>query len=117
MRFIFLAIFVLLAAQPLPVAACDMHTGQETTHDTSGAMTGGSMDHDAQDMDCCDQGPASADDGCGSFSHCVTCPAGLVALTPSAPSLATGLATQAYLPAMGMPLNGTASPPFRPPIT
>lgn len=116
MRFVLLVIFVLFAAQPLPVAACDMHGSQETTQSPASTMPDGPMDHDTQAMDCCDQDPESTGDGCSSLSHCGACPAGLVALTASAPGVGIGPVSQQYLPTTGAPLNRTASPPFRPPI-
>lgn len=116
MKFVLLALFVLFAAQPLPVAACDMHAGQETTHDPAGTMPDGPIDHDTQAMDCCDQGSDNAGDGCGFLSHCATCPMGLVALTPSAPGIGIEPVSQPCQPAAGLSLNRAASPPFKPPI-
>jgi hypothetical protein len=113
MRFVLLAIFVLLAAQPLPAVSCDMHGEQGTTHNESSNMP---MDHGGQDMDCCDQDPETPGDNCGSLSHCGACPTGLVGLAPSALNMAFDPASQPYLPATGVPLKRIASPPFRPPI-
>lgn len=116
MRFILLAIFVLFAAQPVPVAACDMHDGQQPVHNPAGTMPDSSMDHDGEGMDCCDQDPENPADGCSSLSHCGACPAGLIALIASAPNVGIGTFSQQYLPATSGPPNRTVSPPFKPPI-
>lgn len=99
-----------------------MHAGQETTHGPAGKLHDGPMDHDepmdghAQDMDCCDQGPDKTAGDCDSMSHCGACPLGVIGLTPYATNMGFDPASQQYLPATSIPLNQTASPPFRPPI-
>jgi len=65
MKYVLLAIFVLFAAQPLQASSCDMYGGQNSGHSQHGDM----LDSDMNDMDCCDDDPASPGDGCDSMSR------------------------------------------------
>jgi len=93
-----------------------MDDGPETTDAPAGNLQEGPMDHGENAMDCCDQDPETPGNGCDPLSHCGACPAGLLALTPSTPSMGIGPVALQYLPAAGVPLTRTTSPPFRPPI-
>lgn len=112
MKFVLLAIFVLIATQPLPVSSCEMSAGQGT--DTN--MHGDMHDDDMNGMDCCDD-PEEPGDGCSSMSHCGACAASLVAISPA--SFSTGFmpGVRPHLPVSSAPLDKFSSPPFRPPIT
>jgi len=117
MKFILLAIFVLFAAQPLQASSCDMSNGQDTGHSQHGSMSDKQMDHEnMQDMDCCDQGPADMGDGCGSMSHCGSCPAGLAVIHPAAFGTFFDSSPQQFFSKGNEPPNRIDSPPFRPPI-
>jgi len=117
MKYVLLAIFVLFAAQPLQASACDMHDAQDTSHSQHGKMHDNPMDDGGQDMDCCDDDPASPDKGCDSMSHCGACTAGVVALNPSTFNPIFDLNLQQCLLTTGEPLSRFGPPPLRPPIT
>jgi len=112
MKYVLLAIFVLLAAQPLQASSCDMFDGQNAGHGQHGDMHDGDM----QDMDCCDDEPADTGDSCSSMSHCGACTAGVIAINPSVANAIFSTNSRQYLHDTGEPLNRFNSPPFRPPI-
>jgi len=120
MKYVLLAIFVLSAAQPLQASYCDMCDGQDNGHKQHENMHEGPMDHEMQDMDCCDHEPADdpsdSDNGCNSMSHCGTCAAGLVAVSPSASNPVFTPNSQQIPLEADEHLNISSSPPFRPPI-
>ena len=66
MKYVLLAIFVLIAAQPLQASYCDICDGQDSGQSQHGNMNESTMDNDMQDMDCCDYEtanyPADGDD-------------------------------------------------------
>ena len=66
MKYVFLAIFVLIAAQPLQASSCVRHESQQTSQHGSHGMDHG----DNQSMDCCDHDPAVPSDNCDSMSQC-----------------------------------------------
>ena len=114
MKYVLLAIFVLLAAQPLRASLCDMCNDQGTTQGPHGDMHGGNMDHgNMQDMDCCDH---DSNDSCDSMSHCGACTASVIALDASLVVSVHTTASRQYLSDSGEPLNQFKPPPFRPPI-
>jgi len=112
MKYVFLAIFVLLAAQPMRASSCNMHHAQPTGHHASHDMDHGN----GQDMDCCDHEPAMPPDHCDSMFHCGACPAGL--LTLDTPALNTGFKTcsRVFPTDAGEPLSNFIPPPYKPPI-
>jgi len=117
MKYVLLAIFVLLAGQPLQASTCDMDHGQGTSHSQHGNMLDGPMDDDAgSKMDCCDQDPEDTSDGCNSMSHCGACGAGLAVVSPSTINTIFISGSQQYFSASNEPSNISFSPPFRPPI-
>jgi hypothetical protein len=117
MKFILLAIFVLFAAQPLQASPCDMGTGQDKGHSQHGNMNDTLVDHEnMQDMDCCDQDPNETGDGCGSMSHCGSCPAGMAVIHPVAFGAVFDSNTQPLFNKGNEPPSRFGSPPFRPPI-
>ena len=117
MKYVLLAIFVLLAAQPLRASLCDMCDAQETTQGAHGDMDHGDMDHgNMQDMDCCDQDPAGSHDSCDSMSHCGACTASVVVLNADMAISIFTVVSHQFLSDAGEPLYRIKSPPFRPPI-
>jgi hypothetical protein len=60
MKYIFLAFFVLLAAQPVQASPCDMQSPQETVHGDSHDMN----HDDSMDMDCCDPDSPDSSENC-----------------------------------------------------
>ena len=112
MKYVFLAIFVLIATQPTQVMSCDMHDSQQTSN--SGAHN---MDHgDMPDMDCCDHDPSVPSDNCDSTSHCSPCTAGVMALTSYTVSTIFKASSRLYLSDTGEPSSRFKSPPYKPPI-
>ena len=111
-KYVFLAIFVLFAAQPVQAKSCDMHDSQTMSHSDSH-----DMDHeDGQDMDCCDHDPSVPSDNCDSTSHCGACTAGVLAFNTFVVSTIHKTNSKLYLPDTGEPLNPFNPPPFKPPI-
>lgn len=116
MKYIFLAIFVLLAAQPMPVSSCDMHDSQQASHSGSSDMNH-DMDQDMdQNMDCCDHEPSTPVDPCGSMSHCAACPSGVMAISSILVSEVFKTHARVYQPDTGELLSITNPPLFKPPI-
>jgi uncharacterized protein involved in copper resistance len=113
MKYVLLAIFVLIAAQPLQASECDMHNGQGATEGLHADMN----HNDMQDMDCCDSESQDSMHQCDSMSHCGACTAGVVALDPHVAIAAFMASTNQYLSDTGKPLSHFNSPPFRPPIS
>ena len=124
MKFVLLAFFVLIAAQPLQATYCDMHASQGTSHDQHGDMqnhhamdTDMDMDMDTDGgMDCCDHDPSDPSDGCDAMSHCGAASAGAVTIDSTPVSVAFATNPQLHLANSGQPLTRFSSPPFRPPI-
>lgn len=117
MKYVLLAIFVLLAGQPLQASSCDMDHGQGTNQSQHGSMHEGPMDDDAgSKMDCCDQDSEETSDDCSSMSHCGACGAGLAVVSPSAFNTIFISGSQQYFSAGNEPSSISFSPPFRPPI-
>ena len=77
MKYVFLAIFVLIASQPVQVSSCDMHESEQTSQHGSHDMDHG----DGQGMDCCDHDPSVPSDTCDSVFHCGACPTGVMAIS------------------------------------
>lgn len=112
MKYIFLAIFVLLAAQPVQVTACTMHDAQESTQ--HGSLD---MDHDGgQKMDCCDHEPGVPSDQCNPIFHCGAHSLGVLAFDAFTPSALFMPGDRLDLPDTGEPLSNYTPPPFKPPI-
>lgn len=112
MKYLFLAMFVLLAAQPVQVSMCQMHDTQQMAH--SGSHN---MGHDGeQDMDCCDLEPAMPTHQCDSMFHCGACPAGVLAFGSLAINTTFQTSAHRYLPDTGAPLSNFKPPPYKPPI-
>jgi hypothetical protein len=112
MKYVFLAIFVLLAAQPVQVSSCQMHDAQQTAY--SGSHD---MGHDGeQAMDCCDHEPAMPTHQCDSMFHCGACPAGVLAFSSLMINTVFQTNTRLYLPDTGEPLSSFTPPPYKPPI-
>ena len=112
MKYVFLAIFVLLATQPMQVSSCDMHESQQTSQHGSHDMG----QDDGQSMDCCDHDPSVPSDNCDSMSHCGACPTGVMAFSAIAINTIFKSNTRLYLPDTGEPLSNFQPPPFKPPI-
>ena len=113
MKYVLLAIFVLIAAQPLQASLCDMHDAQDVSHSQH---DGPMHDDHEQDMDCCDHDPSVPSDNCGTLSHCGASTAGVVAINTPADML-FDVSGRQHLPDSGEPLSRFNSPPFRPPIS
>ncbi|MDX2417612.1 MAG: hypothetical protein QNK19_09150 [Xanthomonadales bacterium] len=112
MKYLFLAIFVLLAAQPLQVSSCDMHDSQQTSQHGSHDMN----HDDSQSMDCCDHDPSVPSDSCDSMSHCGVCTAGVSAFDYFSNNAISKLNSRLVLSDTGEPLSRFNPPPFKPPI-
>ena len=120
-----LAIFVLLAAQPLQASFCDMcadqkamHSGMASDEEHGHDMHAG-MDHgdDSQAMDCCDDESAAGDDHCATMAHCGACPTGNAAVSPSIAAVMISTAKMKLDFSSDPPVYQNSSPPFRPPIS
>jgi len=113
MRYIFLAIFVLIATQPVQLMSCDMHDSQQTSQNAHH-----DMDHDdGQAMDCCDHDPSMPTDQCDSMSHCGAATAGALAFNSVSFNTVFKTVSRLYLPDTGEPLSRFNPPPYKPPIT
>jgi len=112
MRYVFLAIFVLIASMPMQVSPCDMHESQQMSQQGSHGM-----DHDAmQTMDCCDHDPAVPSDNCNSIFHCGACPTGVMAIHSFVINTVFKAHSRLVLPDSTDPQSNFNPPPFKPPI-
>jgi len=112
MKYVFLAIFVLIASMPVQVSSCDMHDSQQTSQHGSH-----NMNHDdGPSMDCCDHDPAVPSDNCDSMLDCSVCTAGVMAFSSFTINAIFKANTRLYLPDTGEPLISFNPPPFKPPI-
>jgi len=117
MKYIFLSIFVLLAAQPFQASSCDMHDAQDTVQSQHAGMHGNGQDMNMDmDMDCCDHDPSDTSDNCDSLSHCGASASGVVTIDSSVVSVAYASDTHHTVTDSGHLLSQFTSPPFRPPI-
>ena len=124
MRYVLLAIFVLFAAQPSQASYCDMCDGQDTGDSQQSSMHDGAMmdhasDHQidsGQEMDCCDSGPDSSDDGCNPLSHCGASTGSLAVIDAGTTDLLFSAHSEQIFTNFAGVLSRTGSPPFRPPI-
>jgi len=112
MKYVFLAIFVLITAQPVQVMSCDMHDSQQTSQHGSHDMNSDGE----QGMDCCDHDPSVPSDSCDSIFHCGACPTGVMAFSALTVNAIIKTHTRLYLPDTGEPLSNFNPPPFKPPI-
>jgi hypothetical protein len=117
MKYLFLAIFVLLAAQPFQASYCDMQDPQETSHSGHNMQDGPMMDDDGTGMDCCDHDPSTPSDSCDSMSQCGACVTAVLAITPSTVVAIFNVVSRLYSADINVPLRSFSSPPFRPPIS
>jgi len=112
MKYVFLAIFVLIAAQPAQHMSCNMHDSQQTSHSDTQPM-----DHSGgQIMDCCDHDPAMPSHNCDSMSHCGASSVGVMAFSSIAVNVLFSSNPRLYLSDTGEPLSRFKSPPYKPPI-
>jgi hypothetical protein len=117
MKYIFLAIFVLFAAQPFRASFCDMHESPEPPHSGHDMQSGPMVHDDGSAMDCCDHDPSTPVDDCETMSDCGACtPAVLAIVTFPLVAFYHSDTTQ-YFSDTGGPVNSFSSPPFRPPIS
>jgi len=113
MKYIFLAIFVLIAAQPpMQVSACDMHDAQQSSQHGSHGMDHGG----GPKMDCCDHDPGMPADHCNPAFHCGAHSLGAMAFNTFAISVSFAPGDRLNLPDAGEPLSLFIPPPFKPPI-
>ena len=117
MKYVFLAIFVLFAAQPLQASSCDMQSSQGTSHSGHDMQDGPMAEGDGAGMDCCDHDPSVPSDNCDSMSHCGACTTAVVAINSSTVNVIFSLNCRQYLAGTGEPLSRFSPPPFRPPIS
>ena len=108
MKYIFLAIFVLFAAQPFQASSCDMHDAQGISHTQHGDMQA--------DMDCCDHDPSDSSDNCDSMSHCGAGSAGFATMDSSPVNVVFAAPLHQKFAYSSQALSKFNSPPFRPPI-
>lgn len=80
-----------------------------------GAMTDHGNDH-GQEMDCCDSGPDSSDDGCNPLSHCGASTGSLAVIDAGTTDLLFSTQSEQIFTNFTGVLSRTGSPPFRPPI-
>jgi len=117
MKYFFLAIFVLIASQPMQVSSCDMHESRQASQHGSDDMDHGNMDHGGgNDMDCCDHDPAVPTDNCDSMVDCGVCTASVMAFSVFTMYSVSKADTRLYLPDIDEPLSRFNPPPFKPPI-
>ena len=112
MKYVFLAIFVLFATQPVQAAPCDMHDAQGISHSQHGDM----QDNNDPDTDCCDHEPLDSSDNCDSMSHCGASLASFATIDTSPATVVFVEPSLRHLANSGEPLSQFYSPPFRPPI-
>lgn len=113
MKYVFLAIFVLIAAQPSHAAPCDMHAAQQTSHHGSH-----DMGHDrGQPGDCCDHEPSMPAGHCDSLFHCGACPAGVMAIGVLTINTVFATNVRLQVPDTGEPSSSFNPPPYKPPIS
>jgi hypothetical protein len=113
MKYIFLAIFVLIAAQPpVQVSTCNMHDAQQSSQHASHDMDHGG----GQKMDCCDHDPGMPPDHCNPVFHCGAHSVGVMAFNAFVFSIMFVPGERLELPDTGDPLNNYTPPPFKPPI-
>ena len=117
MKYLFLAIFVLLAAQPFQASYCDMQQPQETSHDGHDMQHGSMANADETGMDCCDHDPSTPSDSCDSMSQCGACVIAVFAINPSTVITIFNIDSRLYSADINEPLSSFSSPPFRPPIS
>lgn len=118
MKYVFLAIFVLIASQPTQVSSCDMQDSRQTSQHGSNNMDHGDMDHGGgSDMDCCEHDPAVPADNCDSMADCSACTAAFMAISTFTTDTVFKVDTQLYLPDIDEPLSRFNPPPFKPPIS
>jgi hypothetical protein len=113
MKYVLLAIFVLLAAQPTFAARCDMHAPQPTSHHGSNGMDHGQ----GQPMDCCDHEPSMPAGQCDSLFHCGACPASVLGFDSVVVSAIFKTHTRLFAADTGEPLSNFNPPPYKPPIS
>jgi hypothetical protein len=117
MKYLFLAIFVLLAAQPFQASYCDMQAPQETSHGDHGMQHASMADADGTGMDCCDHDPSTPSDSCDSMSQCGTGVSAALAINSSTVIAIFNVDSRLYSANINEPLSSFSSPPFRPPIS
>ena len=112
MKYVFLAIFVLIASQPMQLASCDMHDSQQTSQHGSHDMN----NDGGQSMDCCDHDPSVPSNNCDSLTHCGASLTGAMAFSTFTVNAIFKTNTRLYLPDTGKLLSSFNPPPFKPPI-
>jgi len=113
MKYIFLAIFVLIAAQPpMQASPCDMHGAQQSADHASHDMDHGG----GQKMDCCDHDPGMPADHCNPAFHCGAHSVGVMAFNAFTINVIFVPGDRLDLPDTGEPLSLFIPPPFKPPI-
>jgi hypothetical protein len=112
MKYVLLAIIVLIASLPVQASSCDMHTSQGTSHSQHGDM----LDKSDMDMDCCDQDPLDQSDNCDPMSHCGASASGVVTIDSSPVNVAFASGLRHVITDSTHTANRFDSPPFRPPI-
>lgn len=117
MKYIFLAIFVLFAAQPFQASFCDMHESQEMSHNGHDMQGDHMMEDDAPAMDCCDHDESESPEGCDSMSHCGACTPAVLAINISALVALSPFDSRQYFSDTTGHLNNYSPPPFKPPIS
>jgi hypothetical protein len=112
MKHVILAIFILIAVQPVQASLCAMDMDMGMEH---GAQH--EMDTDGSHPDCCDNDKQGPSGPCDPQMHCGAAPAG-VAVLDLGPDSAT-VPVAGLLPSFRTkPLSPSFdSPPFRPPIS
>ena len=116
MKYMFLAIFVLIASMPMQVSSCDMHDSQQTSQHGSHDMNHDGGPGMGSGMDCCDHDPAVPSDNCDSMFHCGVCTAGVMAFNALTINSIFKTNNRLHLPDTGEPLSSFNPPPFKPPI-
>jgi len=113
MKYILLAIFVLIASQPpVQVSCCDMHDAQQSSQHAAHDMDHGH----GKTMDCCDHDPGMPADHCNPIFHCGAHSLGVMAFNVFTISVPFVSGDRLDLPDTGEPLSNFSPPPFKPPI-
>jgi len=112
MKYIFLAIFVLIAAQPVQATWCNVNDAQQCSQHGSHDRDHG----DGQNMDCCDHDPGMPSDQCNAALHCGAHSLGFMAFNTIAINVILQMGDCLDRPDNGEPPSNFIPPPFKPPI-
>lgn len=127
MKYVLLAIFVLLSAQPSRASLCDMEAAAKVASEHITGMNHSGINHDnmvdhqmaggMSDMDCCDGEAKDSNHQCDSMAHCGACTAGVMTLAGGISIFSPIDSPRQNITDSDAPLRKFKLPPYRPPIT